>query len=106
MVFDFDWGRGLVKMLFKELICCGVGEVFKGSFLEGLWSVSFGYDCVDIVLKGQVYVSMVYELDGFFGGGGLLYVNDDGVLCLMYDISGFILDEFGVWENYDRCFGL
>ena len=99
-------GCFVVCMLFKELICCGVGEVFNGSFLEGLWSVSFGYDCVDIVLKGQVYASMVYELDGFFGGGGLLYVNDDGVLCLMYDISGFILDEFGVWENYDRCFGL
>lgn len=92
--------------MYRDKIRNKVNEILKGNFTQDDYKIHFGYDCVDIELFHQIFTDKVRELEKYFGADvTLIYVNEDGNLVLMYDVSDFVLDEYGSWKIYDEQYG-
>lgn len=95
--------------MYRELIRNKVGEILKGLFTPEDYIINFGYDCVDIELCHQIYTDTIKELEEFFRTDStLIYattVNGKGRVVLMYDVSEFIIEEYGSWVCYEKEYG-
>lgn len=96
--------------MYRNKIRNEVGEIFKGIFTPEDYVIHFGYDCIDIELRGkEIYTDLIRKLEEYFGAESTLIhvmnVDGKGNIVLMYDVSKFILDEYGSWKAYDEKYG-
>lgn len=96
-------------IMYRENIRDKVNEILKGLFTPEEYVIHFGYDCVNIELYNQIYTSTIREFEDYFGTDStLIYamnVNGKGNIVLMYDVSEFIIEEYGSWSVYEEKYG-
>lgn len=96
--------------MYRNKIRNGLGEIFKGIFTPEDYVIHFGYDCINIELRDKsIYSDLIRKMENYFGVDSTLiyviHVNGKGQIVLQYDVSKFILDEYGSWEVYDEKYG-
>ena len=78
------------------------------NLFEDDWNIGFGYDCIiiEIVKKGrELYPEDIITLARSLKTDiNWVAVSDYGNLVIGYDISNFIVDEFGGFEEYNIWF--
>lgn len=93
----------------RDKILQDIKKRFKKTRWENNHEIFFGYDClaIEFTEKGVLVTSdLIDELKSILKTNlAWASISEDGNLLLSFDITDYILEEFGYWERYDKEYG-